>query len=60
MSPREAIAYGLLIAFMLAMALGWARWRAEVRRDRMLRWGTPLSARDLARRARQRRGQSAE
>jgi len=41
MSEREIWAYVLMAALVLAISYGWLRWRREVRRDRMMRWGTP-------------------
>ncbi len=52
MTAREFGGYALLIILLLACAWQWARRRREVRRDRMMRWGTPDSPQRIKRRDR--------
>jgi hypothetical protein len=54
MSERVLIGYLLLALFVAALVWAWSRWRSEVRRERMRRWGTPLSPRAYARKSRPR------
>jgi len=41
MTPRDLAGYVLLALLLLAVAWGILRWRRDVRRDRLMRWGTP-------------------
>lgn len=50
MELREIVAYGLLAALLIIAALLLRQWRRAVIRDRMMRWGTPHSARRIRRR----------
>lgn len=52
MTPRETLGYLLLVVFLAANAgIVW-RWRREVRKDRMMRWGTHDSPHQARRRSR--------
>lgn len=41
MELRLIIGYGLTLLLLGALAMLWALWRRQVRKDRMMRWGTP-------------------
>jgi hypothetical protein len=39
MTGRHLTAYILIIVLLAALAWGWRRWRGEIVRARMIRWG---------------------
>lgn len=41
MTSRDAVAYVLLALFVIVAVWGVLRWRRDIRRDRLMRWGTP-------------------
>jgi|GEM_PF-5063828 len=52
MTPRDLAAYALLALLILVVTWGILRWRRGVRRDRLMRWGTPYGPGRARRRGR--------
>lgn len=52
MSERELTGYALLIGMLLVFAWQMLRWRRQILRNRMKRWGTRLSPSKFMRRRR--------